>query len=251
MPDKILENIDPDKINGVFSTEKMAKIGSGTTAKRTRQTVYYFVSENDDGTVSLQGLSPEDIPSGPKVEMTREELLADYMPEPEFFQKRVVPKIKDLKKSLARGDKYRKRGESFTAEFEYNKALELDESNVRANFGIGLCFIERGEKERANEVFKKVVAIDAAFGNEHKHLFNEFGIQLRKNKMYDQALQYYGRALELVQNDENIHYNLARAHYEKGDKVETVSHLTRCLDMNPEHKEAKDFLEFLKKKKLV
>jgi len=97
-------------------------------------------------------------------------------------------------------------------------------------------------------VFQRVVDIEAAFEDEHKHLFNEFGINLRKNKMYDQALEYYNRALKLAKVDENLHYNIARANFEVGNVQKAVEHLKTSLKLNPGFEEGKQFLIYLKKR---
>jgi len=243
------------RISGVFSQKKTAKIGSGTTARQTEFITYSLVQEREDGLLDVQALTASDLPFGPKTQITRDELLSSYLPEPQKTMARAVsalsPQEQEIQKAVARGDKFRKRGESFTAEFEYNKALSMDMGNVRANFGIGLCYIERGEKEKAKEVFERVVHLDAAFQDEHKHLFNEFGINLRKAGMHDEAQVYYRRALELSPQDENLHYNLARAAFDKGEAKVAAQHLGACLKINPEHAEARQFVDYLKRKRLA
>ena len=82
--------------------------------------------------------------------------------------------------------------------------------NVRANFGIGLTYLERGESDKAENIFARLIKLDGAYEEEHKHLFNEFGISLRKNKMFSQSLEYYLRALDLTKKDENLYINIAR-----------------------------------------
>ncbi|SNS21194.1 Tetratricopeptide repeat-containing protein [Humidesulfovibrio mexicanus] len=241
------------RISGVFSQKKTAKIGTGTTARKTEVVTYFLVCERDDGQLDVQALTADDQPFGPKKQIGRDELLANYFPEPQKTLARQVsalsPKEMEIQKAVARGDKFRKRGESFTAEFEYNKALALDMGNVRANFGIGLCYIARGEQAKAREVFERVVHLDAAFQDEHKHLFNEFGINLRKAGMHDEAQEYYRRALDLSSEDENLHYNLARAAFGKGDVKAAAQALAACLALNPEHAEARQFVDYLKRKK--
>ncbi|OIO00665.1 MAG: hypothetical protein AUJ49_09455 [Desulfovibrionaceae bacterium CG1_02_65_16] len=241
-----------DRLSGVFSQKKIAKIGTGTTARKTELTAYFLVEESEAGVIFVQALAANDVPFGPKTEITREDLLENYLPEPQKTLSRTMASLSptdlEIQKAVARGDKFRKRGESFTAEFEYKKALQLDMGNVRANFGIGLCYIERGEREKAGEVFERLVQLDAAFEDEHKHLFNEFGISLRKAGMHDQALDYYQRALELSPQDENLHYNMARAALDKGDPQSAARHLTACLKLNPQHEEARRFVEYLKRK---
>ncbi|MBA4358755.1 MAG: hypothetical protein C0405_13635 [Desulfovibrio sp.] len=109
--------------------------------------------------------------------------------------------------------------------------------------------MERGDAIKAKDILGRIVGLDAAFAPEHKHLFNEFGISLRKSRMVDQAIEYYTRALALTETDENLHYNAARAHYDKGDLVKCREHLARAKVLNPDHEEVGKFLEFLDAKK--
>jgi tetratricopeptide (TPR) repeat protein len=89
------------------------------------------------------------------------------------------------------------------------------------------------------------VRLDAAFDKQHKHLFNEFGINLRKNRMLDQALDYYKRAEDLTQTDENLHYNIARAFFEKNDVANCFEYLKKALAINPELSAARKFITYL------
>ncbi|MFP4237065.1 MAG: tetratricopeptide repeat protein, partial [Desulfonatronovibrio sp.] len=170
---------------------------------------------------------------------------------PEFYTYTVFPKMREINKTIARADRHRKKGESYSAEYEYGNALKVDEENIRANFGLGLTYLERGDKEKASNIFERLVKLDAAFEEEHKHLFNEFGINLRKQKMYDQALEYYTRGLDLVQNDENLHYNVARAYFAFNNHEKCFEHLKQALQINPEFEEARKFVQYLKKKELL
>lgn len=80
---------------------------------------------------------------------------------------------------------------------------------MRANFGIGLTYLERGDNAKAQDIFQRLVKLEATFEPQHKHLFNEFGINLRKSKMLQESLDYYKRALELSPNDESLYMNIA------------------------------------------
>ncbi len=246
-----MSNMDAEKdIEGVFSIEKTVKIGTGTTSRRVKQQAYYYAKQQPDGMVRIQGLNVENVPFGPSEDITKDMLLTEYLPVPEKYNE-VMAKLREIQKAVARGDKFRKRGETFTAEYEYNKALSLDEQNVRANFGVGICYMARGEEEKAREVFERVLHIDAAFEDEHKHLFNEYGIRLRKAGMIAESVDFYNRALELTVDDENLYYNLARAEMERKNMDAVKDALARCIQLNPEHAEALKVLAFLKKKNLI
>lgn len=237
-------------IEGVFSIERMAKIGTGTTARRVKQTALYYAKEVEDQVIQLQGLNNKHVPFGPMEEVSKDELLSDYLPMPQLY-KEVMSNLRMVQKSVARGDKFRKRGENFTAEYEYANALNLDEENVRANFGIGLCLLARDEDEKAKKVFDRIIKLDSAFEDDHKHLFNEYGIALRKKKLTGQAVDYYKRALELAEDDENLWYNLARAHVDRKDWPRCAEAVAKCLELAPDHPEGRKLMDFMTKKGLV
>ena len=248
---RVVEKIGSERIQGVFSTQAVAKVGTGTTTRRTIQKTYWFVEQKNLETVEVQPLNVNYVPSGPKRDVPREDFLSKFNPEPEFYASTVYPKLQELNETVVRGEQHRSRGANYSAEFEFKQATKIDSDNVRANFGLGLTYLERGETSKANDIFVRLVKLDAAFDEEHKHLFNDFGINLRKNRMLEQALQYYLRAEELVHNDENLYHNIARAYFEKGDIEHCVEYLVRCIEINPEMDEAVRFMLFLAKRGML
>ncbi len=246
-----LDELKKKKIKGVFSSQNVLKVGTGTTTRRTIQKTYWMVEEQDSGVIDIQPLNPNFIPSGPKRKVSKEDLLQKFSPEPEFYVQTVFPALQELNKTIVKGEQHRKKGELFSAEHQYNKALKVDVENVRANFGLGLTYLDRGETNKADNIFERLVKLDAAFEEEHKHLFNDFGISLRKNKMYDQSIDYYERALDLTKQDEHLHYNMARVFYEKKLFEKALDHLTIALKMNPDFEAAGKFLSWMQKRGLV
>ncbi len=202
-------------IRGVFSTQEIRKVGTGTTTRKTVQKTFWFVEQAGD-VLECQPLNPNFVPSGPKRKITMDELIAKFSPE-----------------------------------HEYSRALKVDEENVRANFGIGLTYLERGEKEKAQNIFERIVKLEGTYEPQQKHLFNEFGINLRKNRMFDQAAEYYQRALELTKQDENLHTNLARALFETGNNDGCLEHIFKALELAPKHEISLKFLDWMIKKSLV
>ena len=240
-----------DRIHGIFSTQAIQKVGTGTTVRRTIQKSFWMCVEQRDGTIEVQPLNTHCVPSGPRRIITKDDLLQKFSPEPEFYINSVYPAMQELNSNISQGEDHRAKGEYLSAEHRFKKALAVDVDNVRANFGLGLTYLERGELDKADNIFDRLVRLEAAFAPEHKHLFNEFGINLRKNKMYDQALSYYSRALSLSKGDEHLHYNIARAHFEKSQLAEAASHLDIALTMNPELEAARKFKDWMESKGLM
>jgi len=240
-----------DRIKGIFSTQAIQKVGTGTTTRRTIQKMYWFVEEADAGVLEIQPLNKNYVPSGPKRRIGLEELLEKFSPEPEFYISTVYPRLRELNLVIQKGERHREKGEIFSAELEFGQALAVDEENIRANFGLGLTYLDRGETNKADDIFQRLVRLDGAFERSHKHLFNEFGINLRKNKMLDQALDYYQRAEQLAERDDNLMFNIARAFFDKKQYAKAMEYLQKALQLNPDHEESRRFAAFLTEKGLA
>ncbi len=239
------------KIYGVFSSQEIRKVGTGTTTRKVVSKVFWFVEEIEDGNISMQSINANYIPTGVKRTIDKDTLLQNYFPEPEYYTNQVYPKIKELDEKVEEADSHRKKGELFTAEFEYGNALQIDVDNVKANFGIGLTYLERGDTEKASNIFDRLVNLEGTYQPEHKHLFNEFGISLRKSKLYNEAVHYYEKALELNEVDENLHLNIARVYFELKQIDKCCASLARVLELSPSHEIGLKFAKWLYGKKLV
>lgn len=246
-----VEKEEREQIKGVFSSQEVKKVGTGTTTRKVIQKEFWYAEETDDGQIMVQPMNANYVPSGSKKIITLDVFLNKFSPELEFYIQTVFPRMRELNKTIARADRHRKLGESFSAEFEYNNAIQVDEESVRANFGLGLTYLERGQTDKADDIFQRIVKLEAAFEKEHKHLFNEFGINLRKNKMNDQSVEYYHKALELFNTDENLYCNLARAYFDSGKYVEALDNLLAALKLDPTNEFALKFLTWMMGKKLI
>jgi len=237
-------------IKGVFSTESVTSVGFGATKRRVKQTVYVYAEEQPSGELVCQTLSQQYVPTGSKQTIGKEALFKSFLPAPDIYLERMLPAMASLEKTVDQAEQLRQDGALFSAEFEFKNALRLDENHVRACFGLGLTYLDRGEKEGALVVFHRISRLAGATSPEYKHLFNEFGIKLRKTGMHVQALTHYCKALRLSRDDQNLYYNLARTLYEKGRLLATRRMLTQALRRQSDFPEARRFLEFLKEKAL-
>lgn len=253
-PPVIDDGTQPHKIKGIFSSPAPAAPatepdGSAPGAIRPETPddgvdpgkIYWFASECGPDTVILKRLDAHFLPTGQQALVNRETFFADYSLEPDLGYRYVTQRI-------VRGDWYRKQDLHVEAKIEYQLALRIDEENIRANFGLGLAYLALNQLDKGRYVFSRLVDMDESFEEAHKHLFNEFGIALRKKKLFDEAMRYYGRAAELSPGDENIYLNMARAMFEKGDVEAAFAHLKKTFEINRTVGEAKAFLGFLRKK---
>ncbi|MGE4293469.1 MAG: tetratricopeptide repeat protein [Desulfovibrio sp.] len=228
-----------------FSTRKVIRIGTGSTTQKKESKILWIGTQISDDLFEVQRVNNNMAPSGDTSVIPCAQFYRDFHPEVDLFNSKILPVLRRIQTAVERGDNHRQRGEPYSAEFEYNIALDLDEHCVRALFGMGLVYLARNETDKARNVFTELVGIKAAFAPEHKHLFNEFGIQMRKKGMFDEASAYFQRGLEFDDTDENLYFNLARANFEKGDYQTCVKNLAASLDLNSAVEEAREFARYL------
>ncbi len=240
-----------DKIEGVFLHEKVSKIGTGSTEKKVKQQMFCLAQEVEGNEVEVRYLGPNDKPMDVVEKIPKDEFVRTFTFQPYYFEKKRAenkPENKQLNKHIAIAEEHARKKEFFSAEYEFKNALKIDEENLRANFGIGNVYLEMGEKEKAKEIFVKISHIDAIFEEENKHFFNECAIQLRKQKLFSESLDYYTKAIKLSPNDENLYFNLARAHFEKGEGEQAKEHIYKALSIKPDFKEGKALLNYIDQK---
>lgn len=219
-------------IKCVFSLKADSDAGnSSNDTSEDRQ--YWYAHQTGPERIELRQINDNDLPDGEPVSIPLHKLINEYTPHFGYYETMVLPAMKELAKTLERGDALREEGRLYSAEMEYGSALKLEARNIRALFGIGLICSTRKEVERTREIMNELVQIQSAFDGKNQHLFNEFGIALRKIGLFDESVQYYRRAIEMVKNDENLYYNYARALYENKDWEGCIDGLLLSHRINP------------------
>jgi len=258
MPDQE-DKTTRDAVQGVFSTMETRKVGTGTTLRKTKVKQYWLVHETGDGLAQVQPINEHLIPTGKKRSISLGTLLDRFNAEPDFYISTGIPappgeagppdeNVLDLDDAPAPAAARRAPGPEIEG-FELSGSAEEVEKSARASFGLGLTYLKRGNLSKAEDIFAKLAEAQAPFQPEHKHMFNEFGMSLRKEKLLDTAVKHYMRALSLaVGDDENLLHNIARAYFEQKDIPNAVRYLEKSLDTNPNLKESQQFLRYIRKK---
>ncbi len=77
--------------------------------------------------------------------------------------------------------------------------------------------------------------------------YNAMGMKSREIKQFDEAIANYSKAISVSPEDENLHYNMARAYFDAGKLDNAQEYLGMALKLNPEFKEGKAFFNYLLK----
>ncbi len=213
--------------------------------------IHYYIELLDDGSIVLELVDENGEPSG--------ELLEDITKD--YFSKRFktcsqhecplqISTLQEIEKKMAEnrskmGEEHLKKGELDKAEDKFKRALKFDEKSITAKFGLGKTCLEKGETGSATEIFEELSKTEALFEKENKHVFNKFGIELRRSEMYDLSIANYEKAVLIDPKDEALYYNLSVA-YEKKELIsKAIEKLKEALEIDNDFPEAKKRLELL------
>jgi tetratricopeptide (TPR) repeat protein len=236
---------DGGLIRCVFSAAQVVKMGMGANAHKHESLVYWFIEQIDSELFEARRINSKHVPAGDSETIPLHKLVNEFTPQIAYYEDNVLPALEGLADILDQGDEEREDGRLYSAEMEYERARGIEEKNVRALFGLGLIYLTRREVERTRELLAELVQIRAVFAGKNQHLFNEFGIALRKSTLFTEASVYYRRALDFVTDDENLYYNIARVHYEEGDWDGCLENLIMSHRLNPGLGIARDLFEVI------
>jgi tetratricopeptide (TPR) repeat protein len=182
--------------------------------------------------VQILDMDGAPLPLTQKVPM--DEFLKRFTYEPAKFKVPKTPAQLTAEKHAAQAEAHMARKEFNSAEYEFNKALKVDQENVRAKFGLGRTYLETGAEDKAAEIFGQLAKQDNVMAPENKNFFNGLGRELRALKRYEQAIEFYEKARNMMgSDDEHLLFNIARAAYENGDEARARVCLDKALAINP------------------
>jgi len=233
------------QILGAYSRKQDQDVGTGTTTRAHIQNTYWFARRLSDDDFEIQPLNANHLPSGLRTTLGKGDFIRAFHPEPAYYEARTLPALKSLHKKLELGEKFFQDGLLGQAEKEFLKAVMLDETNARANLGLGAVYTEQGQFKKVKKIVDVLLNNDDAFREDQRQQFNTFGISLRKQGLHEDAIRFYSRALEVDPHDEHLHFNLARAHFELGDELACLRHIEIALGLDPDFAEARKFLDYL------
>ena len=101
----------------------------------------------------------------------------------------------------------------------------------------------------ALQALRDIAEMEEGIVPDHKHMFAEFGINLRKGKLPEIALAHAKRVLSLAPGDSHGHFNIAHIYHTLGELGEAEQHLRTALEFSPDLGHARDFLAYIGKER--
>jgi len=242
---------DYPAVLGIYSLRREEAMGVGATATTHAQVTFWYVRQLSASTVEVQPLSTSHVPSGIKKLLPLETFITTHTPEPLYYVLNPVTALTSLQGKIEQGAEGFARETLDAAESSFIKALMLDDIVVEGKNDLGKVHPEKREFARLRRVLGTLAALGDDFAVEQKARLSGFGVNLRKNGHYPESITFFHKALELHDRDENLHFNLARTHFERGDLDACLETLHKAVDLNPEFDEAHRFIRYCVKKRVA
>ncbi|MDC0335664.1 hypothetical protein OAN24_02040 [Pseudodesulfovibrio sp.] len=237
---------DKCEVMGVYSHSSEHETEQGERGSRYRHGSYWYVTRLNEETYEIRPINANHVPTNLRKDISHEEFLASFTPELSYYENNTLPCLETLLKKVRMGRRYFNLGLLDKSEKEFSAAVLMQDDSIRGNMGLSEIYAEQQEFTKLRTVLDKLLGIDAVFKEEQRHRFNEFGINLRKKGLFDDAVRFYEKALEVNCLDENLHFNIARAFHGKEQFGKCHMHLEKALELNPRMPEAQSFLRLIR-----
>jgi tetratricopeptide (TPR) repeat protein len=128
-----------------------------------------------------------------------------------------------------------------SAQDSFQLATRADPDNAELQVKIGDAYASRGYYQESETYYEQALHLDP----ELIHVYNKIGIAYRKQGKSQVALALYHKARQIAPDDENLLYNIARAHLDLKQYDEARRSLNEALELNPRFKEARALIQLL------
>ena len=113
---------------------------------------------------------------------------------------------------------------------EWEKALELDSEDAKANYNLGLDLVRDGRLDEAIPHFQKAVEGDPRFAE----AYNNLGITYAQKGRINEAITDFQKAVELEPDYASAHNNLGAILLQSGRPDEAIPHFQKAIEAIPD-----------------
>lgn len=146
----------------------------------------------------------------------------------------------------------------------YKKSISMNFINPYSFFELGYVYFSLGDFLKAKKIYflakekfenylrlaikyKALSEVQQSIKYYTSICFLHLGVVEEKLKFLDNAIEYYNTAIKYNPNLADAYYNLAVVYWQRKEFDKVVQNLVQTLNLNPNHKEARLFLDRFKK----
>lgn len=231
------------KFLGVYSLKTSTR--SGARPK-------FFIWELPDGSYAAQELDAAMTQRGSARGIPHDGLAKAFVFEPSILAAPVTtpdfrPMIKPVTAQAPAEDDA---SDATLSELERARRVKQLETAMRDGFERAMRALGRQrERKGALAALERIATTRDGIEPEHKFMFRDFGVALRKKKLLDLAITCARRVVELAPHDDHARFNLARALGLAGNYDEAEAQLAAARKLNPKEKIYNRLTEYLRQQR--
>ena len=211
-------------------------VGTGMTRQEQQQSIIWLAAQVPSGDICIQPLDPSFTPTGIVNMVKNHDFFQIYNPEPECYDKYIRPGITMLCEWMGPAN------QAFPDKKPEDKLAQYLRSMVAILYGERGMALQAQDQERLRAMTTQASIMD--FYENFRVCIAMAAVNLRKERNYPLAVDFYNRALD-VKEDDHLLFNLARTYYEMKNVTAAKTCLQKALEINPDLSVARQFLDFL------
>ncbi len=123
---------------------------------------------------------------------------------------------------------------------EYQKLIAVEPQNTKPYLSLGYLYIQLDLYEEAVDIYHSLMEVAPPIAEYYVYLSRALILMQDKSG----AMTTLKEGLELFPDNDDLHFNIAVLYEEDDNFDEMVRHLSRAIEVNPEHADAMNFLGY-------
>ncbi len=235
---------------GVYSTavprDSTRSLHQSTRITQWNKKALYFVWKTSTGIYYAQAINSAFTPIGEISELDKNVFSLRYVFENSILAVPITKFVSPEEEKFVKSDTYfveeKKETESL-----YNMRASAKEGEVRRKFDKAMEKVHKKGIMAAKATLDTLLSTQKDIVPGHKHMFTDFGIELRKLQQYALAEKAFQKAYDLNREDPNVLFNLGRLYYELNKKEVALQYLNAAVRIEEDHEEALLLIKKIKK----
>lgn len=126
------------------------------------------------------------------------------------------------------GKSYKMLGDFLNARDSFYLAIELDKSDYKSYYELGMILDETNRKEEAKKMFRESLKLKRNYYEAHEAL----GICYTSQGRFEEAINIYKEALKIFPNSYEMYYNVAMLENQLGNNKEAIKAFESACNLN-------------------
>lgn len=215
--------------SGVFALRQKTPAKQGARPRKR----LFFCWDLGGHNYAVQELDPSFTPISQPRRISAQELKNDFLFQAGILATPVsTPDFRHLQIPEQRQEATELNDNALAALEKARKARQV-ENDLRQSFDRAMRALGRPrDRKGAIAAIGQLAETTRGIVPEHKHMFRDFGVSLRKKSLPELAARCAARVVQLSPNDDHAHFNLARLLGMLGRYTEAEKHISKAMKLN-------------------